>query len=77
MLRARTMTRHRMPSGTVRWYHGSAASLASVRFSFGVTDLTKPTSSWSGFGLVTRETRMEKTMSVSYTHLTLPTIYSV
>ena len=59
------MARHRMPSGTVRRYHGRLASAASVRFSFGVTDLTKPTSSSSGFGLVTMETRMEAMMSVT------------
>ena len=53
------------PSGTVRRYHGRVASAASVRFSFGVTDLTKPTSSSSGFGSVNRETRTEAMMSVT------------
>ena len=44
---------------------GKPFSVASVRFSFGVTDLTKPTSSSSGFGLVTRDTMMETRMSTT------------
>ena len=54
-----------MPSGTVRRYHGSDASASSMRCSLGVTDFTKPTSSLSGFGLVTSETTMDATMSTT------------
>mgnify|MGYP006999823545 CR=1 FL=1 len=56
-----------MPSGTVRWYHGRDFSVKSAKWSFGVTEETKPTSSWSGLGVVNKVT------AVSYTHLTLPT----
>src|SRR5688500_13043929 len=60
-----TMTSAMPASGRVRWNHGREASSGSTRSSLGVSEYTRPRSSSTGFGLVTRDTTTLSTTSTT------------